>query len=206
VHGRDDRDLIQIVDAALAEAARRSGSWLACRPGCTQCCLGPFPITQLDAQRLRTALSDLAARDPDRALRLRARVDAAVERALPIFPGDAAAGILDEDDPARENFFNSLEDEPCPVLDPESGLCDLYEARPLTCRLFGPPLRYGTESIGICELCFQGASDEQVVACKVDVDAGDLELGLNEELERRAGVRGQTTVAFGLKSNGGLAW
>jgi Fe-S-cluster containining protein len=201
VHGRDDRELVRIVDAALAEAARRSGSWLACRPGCTQCCLGPFPITQLDAQRLRTALADLEARNPEQASRLRARVDAAVERA-PLFPGDAAAGILGEDEPALESFFNSREDEPCPVLDPESGLCELYEARPMTCRLFGPPLRYGTESVGICELCFQGASDEQVVACKVDVDANDLELSLTEEVEKRLGIRGQTTVAFGLKSNG----
>ena len=39
-----DRELVQIVDAAMAEAARRSGSWLVCRLGCTQCCIGPFPI------------------------------------------------------------------------------------------------------------------------------------------------------------------
>jgi len=59
-----DDALIQIVDAALAEAARRSGPWLLCRPGCAQCCLGEFPITQLDAARLRglpreSALKDL---------------------------------------------------------------------------------------------------------------------------------------------------
>jgi hypothetical protein len=28
-----DKKLIQIVDAALADATRRSGSWLECRPG-----------------------------------------------------------------------------------------------------------------------------------------------------------------------------
>jgi hypothetical protein len=47
-----DQMLIQIVDSALAEAARRSGEWLVCRPGCTQCCIGVFPINQLDASRL----------------------------------------------------------------------------------------------------------------------------------------------------------
>jgi hypothetical protein len=40
-----DRGLVQIVDSAMAEAARRSGDWLVCRPGCTQCCIGPFAIT-----------------------------------------------------------------------------------------------------------------------------------------------------------------
>src|SRR5215467_10641663 len=48
-----DRKLIQIVDAALADTARRSGDWLVCRPGCTQCCLGAFAINQLDALRLQ---------------------------------------------------------------------------------------------------------------------------------------------------------
>jgi hypothetical protein len=51
-----DNELIQIVDAAVAEAARRSGAWLVCRLGCTQCCIGPFPINQLDARRLRRGL------------------------------------------------------------------------------------------------------------------------------------------------------
>ena len=39
-----DRALIQIVDAALSEASRKSGAWLVCQVGCTQCCIGPFPI------------------------------------------------------------------------------------------------------------------------------------------------------------------
>ena len=54
-----DQTLIQIVDSALAEATRRSGRWLVCRPGCTQCCIGAFPINQLDALRLRRGLAEL---------------------------------------------------------------------------------------------------------------------------------------------------
>ena len=49
----NDAALIQIVDAALAEAARKAGPWLACRLGCTECCMGPFAITPSDAERLR---------------------------------------------------------------------------------------------------------------------------------------------------------
>ena len=58
-----DRELIQIVDAAMAEAARLGGAWLVCRPGCAECCLGPFPITQLDARRLREGLADFLVDD-----------------------------------------------------------------------------------------------------------------------------------------------
>ena len=66
-----DAALIQIVNAALAEAARLAGLWLLCRPGCAQCCLGEFPITQLDAARLRRGLAELERHDPERAARVR---------------------------------------------------------------------------------------------------------------------------------------
>jgi len=75
-----DRALIQIVDSALAEAARRSGEWLVCRPGCTQCCIGVFPINQLDALRLRRGLTELQKLAPERADRVRERAREAVAR------------------------------------------------------------------------------------------------------------------------------
>src|ERR1700730_9314086 len=62
-----DGALIQIVDAALADAARRSGEWLVCRPGCTQCCVGVFAINQLDAARLPLGLAELEQTDAARA-------------------------------------------------------------------------------------------------------------------------------------------
>ena len=81
-----DRKLVQIVDAALAETARKSGEWLVCRKGCTQCCFGPFPISQLDAVRLRKGLADLEASDPGRAADVRERAKLAVTRLSPSFP------------------------------------------------------------------------------------------------------------------------
>jgi Fe-S-cluster containining protein len=185
-----DRALIQIVDAALAEAARKSGSWLVCRPGCTQCCIGPFAINTLDAERLRRGLGELHSRDPHRAQSLRDRARASVARISADFPGDPDTGWLDDSDEAELRFETFANDEPCPALDPISGTCDLYEWRPMTCRLFGPPLRVGEQAVGICELCFEGATDDQIAACEVDVHSG-LELDLLQELGDR-----QTIVAF----------
>ena len=68
-----DAELIQIVSAALADAARRSGEWLVCRPGCTQCCVGVFAIHQLDAVRLQDGLAELERKDAQRASRIHAR-------------------------------------------------------------------------------------------------------------------------------------
>ena len=149
----------------MAEAVRRSGAWLLCRPGCSQCCMGSFAITELDARRLRQGLADLKTCDPDRAARILAR---------------ASTGPPADDDP-------------CPVLDPEHGTCDLYAARPITCRTFGPPVRCGDDAVGVCELCFEGASEEEIAACEVAVDPDDLESRLLREVGEE-----ETTVAEAL--------
>ena len=137
--------LIQIVDAGLVEATRKAGAWLACRPGCFECCLGPFPITPSDVARLREGLSAI---DPARAARVRRR--------------------------ARE-YPDTADDEPCPALDPETGMCDLYDWRPITCRTFGPPLHFRGEALAVCELCFAGATAEEIAACEVELDADSPE-------------------------------
>ena len=186
-----DRELIQIVDAAMAEAARLSGAWVVCEPGCADCCLGPFPITQLDAWRLREGLAQLERRDPERAARVRRRSRESVAR-MADFPGDSTTGILDEDEEAEERFAALPDEEYCPALDPDALTCDLYEARPITCRIFGPAVRSGGDVLGVCELNYQGATDEQIVACQVQVDPAGLEDALLE------GQREQTIVAYAL--------
>jgi Fe-S-cluster containining protein len=190
-----DAQLVQIVDAAIADAARRAGSWLKCAPGCTQCCIGVFPISQLDAARLRDGLAALDAADRERASGLRLRSRQSVARLTPDFPGDPSTGLLDEDRSA--DFDDFANDEPCPALDPATGLCDLYSARPMTCRVFGPPLRTD-EGLGVCELCFHEATPEEIAACEVHLDSDSLESSLTAEAERDAGRSGNTIVAWAL--------
>ena len=198
--GPVDGILIQIVDSAMAEAAGKSGSWLVCRPGCTQCCIGPFPITQLDARRLRLGLGELAVREPETAVRVRERARQAVARLSTDFPGDPITGLLAADDTADERFADFANDEPCPALDPDTGTCDLYAARPITCRTCGPPIRCESGELACCELCFQGATDAEIASCEVEIDPQDLEPAILEELENTTGVRGQTIVAYCLAS------
>jgi Fe-S-cluster containining protein len=184
-----DAGLLQIVDAAMAEAVRKSGVWVVCNPGCTPCCMGPFPITQLDALRLRDGLRNLHRQDSARAARVIGRAGRSAAQLAREFPGDTLGRVLDEDGAAG--------DEPCPALDPATGLCDLYDARPITCRTFGPAVRWGSQAVGACELCYAGATDEQIAECRVEIDPGGLEAQLLDEMEDR----GQTIVAFALTAS-----
>jgi Fe-S-cluster containining protein len=190
-----DAQLVQIVDRALQETAAKSGDWLACRPGCTQCCIGPFAINQLDALRLREGLAALETSDPHRASRVRRRAQASVRRLRRDFPGDAKTGALDMSESGMRKFEGFANDEPCPVLDPDTGLCDLYDYRPMTCRVFGPPVR-SEEGLGVCELCFKGATQKQIAACEMMADPEDLESTLLREVESKSGLKGDTIVAF----------
>jgi Fe-S-cluster containining protein len=195
-----DQQLVQIVDAALAEAEHKSGAWLVCRPGCTQCCYGPFPISQLDAARLQEGMHELEGTDPVRAARVRDRARDSVARLAPKFPGNPNTGILAEDEEAEARFADFADDEPCPALDPATGMCDLYSARPMTCRTFGPPVRSGEEgALGVCELCYQGARDEEIAACEMRPDPDNLEEPLIQQVEESTGIRGNTIVAFCLR-------
>jgi Fe-S-cluster containining protein len=189
-----DRELVQIMAGSLAEAARRSGSWLACRPGCTQCCHGAFAINALDAVRLQTGMRSLHESDPGLAVELERRARAWLREHGPEFPGDRSTGLLGTSDADQARFEEFANDAPCPALNPENGLCDIYEWRPMTCRVFGPPVRIGDgQALGCCELCFVGATEEEIAACEMPVPHE-----LEEKLLKQTGEDGDTVVAFAL--------
>lgn len=192
--------LVQIVDAAVADAYLRGGAHLVCKPGCSQCCIGVFPIAHEDAARLREGLEALTQTDPDRAARIRKRVTDSLTRLDPWFPGDLHTGILNEDYEAAILFEEFANDEPCPVLDLEHGTCDLYEHRPILCRTFGPPMRTAEDNLATCELCFIHASTEEIAACELDPTVPVQEEASNETFNAAHGLHGQTLIAYALRS------
>jgi Fe-S-cluster containining protein len=198
-----DAELVQIVDAALVDAARRAGEWLVCRLGCTQCCHGAFAISVLDALRLRAGMGILRDSDPALADRIVTRVREWVDQYGSEFPGELTTGVLGQSDSDRERFEGFANDAACPALDPVTGSCDVYAWRPMTCRVFGPPVRMeadpdesGTDAaaLGHCELCFHGASEDEVKACEMKVPH-ELEAQLLDEV----GDSRETVVAFALR-------
>jgi len=187
-----DSELVRIVDASLADAARRAGERLVCRMGCTQCCYGAFAINELDALRLSEGMETLRRTEPDLAADIQRRARAWIAEHGPKFPGDLKAGALGRSSEDVERFEDFANEAACPALDPVTGRCDVYAWRPMTCRVFGPPVRMGDgNALGHCELCFVGASKQVVAACEMAVP-NDLEAGLVDEI----GVARETVVAF----------
>jgi Fe-S-cluster containining protein len=197
-------DLIQIVTAALASATLRSGPHLVCRPGCTQCCIGVFPIAHQDAARLREGLDRLTQTDPARAARIHARVAASLTRLDPWFPGgrdpgDLATGILSDDEQSTTLFEEFANDEPCPVLDPATETCDLYSHRPILCRTFGPPMRTPEQNLATCELCYTHATTAKIAACELDPAIPALEAASNQAFNAAHHLHGETLIAYALR-------
>jgi Fe-S-cluster containining protein len=193
---RRDSELLHVIDNWLERANQRGGEQIACRPGCAQCCIGAFAIDRLDAVRLQQGLNELSERDPERAQRVLQRAAESLERTAEFFPGDLETGILDNSPEAKEIFEDFANDEPCPALDPTTLTCDLYAHRPMTCRVFGPPVR-SEGGLGVCELCFTTATPEEIGAAEVPLEGADAETKLNRDLER-ATAPGETIVAFAL--------
>ncbi|MFP5237780.1 MAG: YkgJ family cysteine cluster protein [Acidobacteriota bacterium] len=188
-----DRRLVQIMDTAFAEAQRRAGSHLVCRPGCTQCCHGPFAINALDAARLRAGMEALDVSDPERAHAIRARAEAWIREFARVFPGNPDSGALAEPEADCDPFEEIADESACPALDPVSGCCDVYAWRPMTCRVFGPPVRMETGALGCCELCFTTADVAEIAACEMPVPH-ELESELLAEMNDTT----ETVVAYAL--------
>lgn len=120
-----------------------------CRLGCTNCCIGPFPITLLDVQTIQQGLPSLS---QDQRLRIEQRAieqTAAMETA---FPQLTRSKLLDNwSDLEIDRLVTEFHHYPCPALEPD-GRCGIYQHRPLVCRSMGIPTESRGLAHGACEV------------------------------------------------------
>ncbi|MEZ5400457.1 MAG: YkgJ family cysteine cluster protein [Bryobacteraceae bacterium] len=168
----DEARLLLVLEDAAEEARRRAPGAIACAAGCGECCHRMFAITEADAARLRRGLESMERTDPARAAGIRERARAAWDRVKADFPGDAETGILKSNEEWRDWFWARTQGVPCPVQDPESQACSMYEHRTAACRLYGPLIRVGEEWSGPCPKCYAGfeRAEMEAAAPAIDVD------------------------------------
>ncbi len=136
--------LFHLADQWFDRARTSLGETLPCRQGCSSCCIGPFPVTQLDVLELRRGLALLP--DEQRtAIQTRATEQVAeLEQAYPVLQTDPSLDTWKDD--AIDHLVAQFGDRPCPALQSD-GSCGLYAFRPLTCRTMGIP----TETDGVVQ-------------------------------------------------------
>ena len=142
----------------LAWLARKTDEWfkranaallsqVPCRAGCSHCCVGPFPITELDVSLLQEGLKSLPL-DQRQGIEQRAREQvSALETA---YPRLRQSRYLDRwPDTDIDRLVSDFQRDPCPALGGNS-LCLLYDYRPLTCRSMGIPTEERGTVSGAC--------------------------------------------------------
>jgi Fe-S-cluster containining protein len=190
---RADAGLLRVLDRDFRAAADAAGSHLLCRPGCRECCIGPFPVTRLDVWRLRRGIAEAGS------VGVAERAAEAARILTPGFPGAAATGRLVVDEERLDEFFERHRALPCPALSPATGRCELYDWRPVSCRSYGPPARFGKEKSPPCPLCFREADEEAIERCRMAPDREGLEKKILAAMGVAAGEEWETLIAFALR-------
>jgi len=142
----------------LARLARKTDEWfqrasaallgqVPCRIGCSQCCIGLFPVTRLDAELLHEGLARLPS---DKRTLIQEKARAQVSALEAAYPNLLASNSLDGwSDGEIDHAVGRFDQDCCPALS-DSGLCALYAYRPLTCRSMGIPTQVGRMVEGAC--------------------------------------------------------
>ncbi len=133
--------LMQIVDNIFDKMKNDFQKEVNCDNGCTDCCYALFDLTLIEALYLNSKFQKL---DQDLKYRILVEADKADRKTYQIKKKlfkSQQQGTTDEEilkTAAREKVR-------CPLLD--SDKCVLYAHRPLTCRLYGLPLKMGETAV-----------------------------------------------------------
>ncbi len=122
---------------------------LPCSQGCCECCIGIFPITQLDVLELHRGLNLLP---PDRKSEILTRAREQITALELVFPNLRSRPNLDEwEDSSIDAIVERFAALPCPALTAD-GRCSVYAFRPITCRTMGIPVESDGMVHGACRV------------------------------------------------------
>ena len=136
-------NITNLIQQEFERNINKYGDKIQCRKGCSQCCSQIFRITQLDAEIIKDYLNKTSIGEKNQLL----------EKASDYI-------FKSRQEIQNENEYHKVIKLPCPALD-GNGACMIYEARPVICRKFGPPV-YDYKNPGnlfACELNFSNGEE-----------------------------------------------
>jgi Fe-S-cluster containining protein len=131
--------VVKMADNAFDKVRASHSGCIKCKIGCSDCCHALFDLTLIEALYINHKFKEMV--DGDKKLRLEEKANIA-DRAVFKLKKKAYKefeGGKSEDDILKDMAEKRLR---CPLLNKDDR-CDLYEFRPITCRLYGIPLSIG---------------------------------------------------------------
>lgn len=130
-------------DALFQKVSRDNPGCVKCGPGCDDCCHALFDLSLVEAMYLNAAFTAAFKYGPERSRMLEnaSKIDRELTRLKRGMFRAEKDGAKPDEILAQAASLRMR----CPLLD-DAGKCSLYEARPITCRLYGIPLNIGGKS------------------------------------------------------------
>lgn len=161
---------------------QKYGDKIQCRKGCSQCCSQIFRITQTDAAIMKIHLIELPQETKD----------------LLKKKSEAYNFKIKKNFNSPDEYYTEPK-IPCPALD-VNGACMIYEARPIICRRFGPPVYdyKNPEKLFACELNFRNGEeiiDDDLIPIQTRIGKAWDELKTEFNKENNLNENASTTIA-----------
>ena len=169
-------------DALFEQVRRQHPDCVTCSLGCSDCCHAMFDLSLVEALYLNKKFSQTIAFGPQHSAIISAAGDAdrlatRIKRKLYKTSKDGDAQQVMED-AARTRIR-------CPLLDAEDR-CQLYEHRPITCRLYGAPLAIA----GAAHVCGKSAFSKGQSYPTIALDKiQDRLAAMSQEITQTLGTR-----------------
>ncbi len=135
-HFKQYEALVKQVDNAFEKVKDLHGDCVKCETECSDCCHALFDMTFIEALYLNHKFNEnIEDAKKEALLDLANRVDRKTHKLKRMAHNELKEGKKTEAQIVTEMAAERI---PCPLLNKDK-LCDLYEYRPITCRLYGIP-------------------------------------------------------------------
>lgn len=183
-------EVSELIQTEFNRNIEKYGEKIKCRKGCSQCCSQIFRITLIDGFIISEHVNSL---DAERKSELKEKSISYLKNVKSFESDDSLSHF-------REPKL------PCPALGKE-GECTIYEARPVICRRFGPPV-YDYKNPGnlfACELNFKDGQeiiDEELIPLqtKIGIKWDKLKTDFNKSAVYKKNA--STTIAEAILNSG----
>lgn len=137
--------LVNQVESVFEKVKKDHPDNVSCKPGCSDCCHALFDLTLIEAMYIRSRFVDKFGADEKRVLLEKANK---ADRQIYKIKKKAFKEFEESQNEVEILGKMAMEKVRCPLLNDDNE-CDMYEARPLTCRIYGVP----TSSNGVGHTC-----------------------------------------------------